>query len=85
MLGDVVYACNYGHRPPWKKGTIVDASGPHNFTVELNILGKLTTWKRHLDQLRKYSEDVTVPSTVHQPTDTRAVSEEEQEDNILCK
>ena len=81
MLGDVVYARSYGQGSAWVKGTIVDASGPHNFTVEVNLSGQLTTWKRHVDQLRKCFEEITVPSKTQQPTDTSAVSEEEEEED----
>ena len=81
MLGDVVYAHSYGQGSAWVKGTIVDASGPHNFTVEVNLSGQLTTWKRHVDQLRKCFEEITVPSKTQQPTDTSAVSEEEEEED----
>ena len=36
-LGDKVYARNYGQGPAWIKGTIVDASGPYNVTIEVNL------------------------------------------------
>ena len=53
-LGDKVYARNYGQGPAWIKGTIVDTSGPYNVTVEVNLSGLLTSWKRHVDHLLRF-------------------------------
>jgi len=41
-LGDVVYTHNYGMGTAWVKGTILNISGTHNFTVKVNLSGQLT-------------------------------------------
>ena len=78
-LGDKVYARNYGQGPAWIKGTIVDASGPYNVTVEVNLSGLLTSWKRHVDQLKRCFEDVTIPNNTQEPTDHGNISEGEED------
>ena len=40
MHGEVVYTHSYGQGPARVKRTIMNSSGPHNYTVELNLSGK---------------------------------------------
>ena len=80
-LGDVVYARSYGQGPTWEKGTIVDSSGPHNFSVEVNHAGQLMTWRRHVNQLKKCFDDTPVSHTEQELTDTTSISEGEEEDS----
>ena len=85
VLGDAVYARNYGKGPSWVNGTITDVLGPHNFMIEVNHSGQLYQWKRHVDQLKKRFEVSLseVPNILQKPTDTSNISEGEEEDDKM--
>ena len=60
-----MYARSYGQGPAWIKGTTVDTAGPHNFTVRVNLAGQFTSWRRHIDQLKRCFEDITVQNEIN--------------------
>ena len=80
-LGDIVYARSYGQGPAWEKGTIVDNSGPHNFSVEVTHAGQLMTWRRHGNQLKKCFDNTKVPHKEQELTDASSISEGEEKDS----
>ena len=57
----------------------MDASGPYNVTVEVNLSGLLISWKRHVNQLKRCFEDVTIPNNTQEQTDHGNISEEEED------
>ena len=59
-LGGIVCARSYGQGPAWERGTIVDNSGPRNFSAEVTHAGQLMTGRRHVNQLKKCFDDTTV-------------------------
>ena len=79
-LGDLVYVRNYGQGPKWIKGTIVDYSGPYNFSVEVTVSDQLTRWKRHADQLRKCYDSSSVTERVADLTSVAVSSQVEEEE-----
>ena len=80
-LEDIVYARSYGQGPAWEKGTIVDNSGPHNFSVDITHAGQLMTWRRHVNQLKKCFDDITVSHKEQELTDASSIPEGEEEDS----
>ena len=60
------------------KGTIVDSSGPHNFSIEVTHAGQLMTWRRQVNQLKKCFDDTPVSQELTDPT---SISEGEEEDS----
>ena len=78
--GDTVYVRNYGQGPAWIKGTIVDTAGPHNFTVQVNLAGQFTSWRRHIDELKRCYEDITVQNNSQKLMDSTVSSEAEEEE-----
>ena len=76
-LGDIVYTRSYGQGPTWKKGTIVDNSGPHNFSVEVTHAGQLMMWRGHVNQLKKCFDDTTVSHKEQELTHASSISEGE--------
>lgn len=49
VIGDWVYARNYGGLPLWLEGTVVGIAGPCSYHIEIEQ-GRI--WKRQKDQLR---------------------------------
>ncbi|XP_058041463.1 uncharacterized protein K02A2.6-like [Ahaetulla prasina] len=53
-IGDSVWAHNYSDGPNWKRGIVIDKTGPKSYLVELDD-GRV--WRRHIDQLRNRLSD----------------------------
>ena len=56
-LNDIVFAQNYGQGPCWVRGKAVKCLGPRNFVVTVVLHDQTFTWKRHVDQLKAYSQN----------------------------
>ena len=67
---------NYGQGPKWIKGTIVDYTGPYNFSVEVTVSDQLTRWKRHADQLQKCYDLSSVTENFADLTSKDVISQE---------
>ena len=79
-LGDTIYVRNYGQGPKWVKGVVTEKEGPRNFIVEVMLSGQLTKWKRHTDQLRKYTGTSDSHDTFSDSTPVVSPQEEEEEE-----
>ena len=55
---------NCGHIWPWY--------------IEVNLSGLLTSWRRHVDQLKRCFDNVTIPNNTQEPTDHEDISEGEE-------
>ncbi|XP_058038753.1 uncharacterized protein K02A2.6-like [Ahaetulla prasina] len=53
-IRDSVWAHNYSDGPNWKRGIVIDKTGPKSYLVELDD-GRV--WRRHIDQLRNRLSD----------------------------
>ena len=69
MKGQLVLIRIYGQNRKWTYGTILKPTGPVSYIVKLPN-GK--TWRRHQDQLKACSEQITPPhqSVTHDITPT---------------
>ena len=59
VIGDRVFARDYRNvrKPGWLPGVIVAKLSPVTYSVQVNLRGELTTWKRHVDQLKACEVD----------------------------
>ena len=59
VIGDRVFAHDYRNvrKPGWLPGVIVAKLSPVTYSVQVNLRGELTTWKRHVDQLKACEVD----------------------------
>ena len=54
VIGDRVLARDYRNirKPGWLYGVVVAVLSPVTYSIQVDLRGQLTTWKRHIDQLR---------------------------------
>ena len=67
-----------GERSCYRK--VTEKEGLHNFIVEVMLSGQLTKWKRHMDQLREYTDNSDSHDTFSDSTPVVGPQEEEEEE-----
>ena len=71
-IGTPVLARNYGRGDLWSKGVVSKQTGPVSYQVQVGT----STWRRHLDQLRRSELPITETTPVTMTTNEPQVSEE---------
>ena len=78
-IGTPVLARFYGRGNLWSKGTVSKQTGPVSYQVQVGT----STWRRHLDQLRRSELPVTGSTPVTMKTTEPQVSEENYQESQI--
>ena len=78
-IGTPVLARNYGRGNLWSKGIVSKQTGPVSYQVQVGT----STWRRHLDQLRRSELPTTGSTPVTMTTTEQQVSEENYQESQI--
>ena len=78
-IGTPVLARNYGRGNLWSKGIVSKQTGPVSYQVQVGT----STWRRHLDQLRRYELPTTGSTPVTMTTTEQQVSAENYQESQI--
>ena len=76
-IGSPCLARNYGRGDLWSKGVVSKQTGPVSYQVQVGT----STWRRHLDQLRRSELPITGSTPVTMTTYELQVSEENYQES----
>ena len=76
-IGTPVLARNYGRGDLWFKGIVSKQTGPVSYQVQAGA----STWRRHLDQLRRFELPITGSTPVTMTATEPQVSEENYQES----